>query len=318
MTVEGDLVNRCEIFDEAISTPHSRGSTNSAPAPRLENAASRAYERFMDAFRGPRLGQRWPRSLADGQYRGRSSSGRECRGPTRSRCRDRRHAGDRSSRGQEHRRRPSLRPAGSASPSVVFRSITARPTGRSLRECSASSRSTPTTGSRRRRCSTSTTSTPPSLNSTPDTSPAKRPPTRTHGRSSSRVYAAFNRREIPATTPDWVNIDHRRGIAFAPGDLIPYIRAAWDVAPDVNIHIEAVHRLSRPRSGRHPCGERDLARGLRRRVAEDRTPDGRRRPDQPLRDVRRGRPRRRARSIRRTRPAGPATREHRDPGLGAV
>jgi predicted ester cyclase len=57
-------------------------------------------------------------------------------------------------------------------------------------------------------------------------------------------YAALNRREVPPTTPDWVNIDHRRGIAFAPGDMISYIRATWDVAPDVNIHIEAVHRLS--------------------------------------------------------------------------
>ena len=57
-------------------------------------------------------------------------------------------------------------------------------------------------------------------------------------------YAALNRREVPPTTSDWVNIDHRRGIAFAPGDMISYIRAAWDVAPDVNIHIEGVHRLS--------------------------------------------------------------------------
>ena len=58
------------------------------------------------------------------------------------------------------------------------------------------------------------------------------------------VYAAFNRRELPATTPDWVNIDHRRGTGFAPGEAIPYVRAAWDVAPDINIYIEAVHRLS--------------------------------------------------------------------------
>ena len=27
----------------------------------------------------------------------------------------------------------------------------------------------------------------------------------------AKVYAAFNRHELPATTPDWVNIDHRRG-----------------------------------------------------------------------------------------------------------
>ena len=48
------------------------------------------------------------------------------------------------------------------------------------------------------------------------TSPAKRPPTRTRGRSSRETYAAFNRHELPATTPDWVNIDHRRATAFAP------------------------------------------------------------------------------------------------------
>jgi len=58
------------------------------------------------------------------------------------------------------------------------------------------------------------------------------------------AYAAFNRRELPATTPDWLNIDHRRGAAFAPGDVIPYIRSAWDVAPDIRIYIAAVHRLS--------------------------------------------------------------------------
>jgi hypothetical protein len=57
-------------------------------------------------------------------------------------------------------------------------------------------------------------------------------------------YAALNRHEVPPTTPAWVSIDHRRGIAFAPGDMAPYIRATFDVAPDVSIHIEAVHRLT--------------------------------------------------------------------------
>ena len=41
-----------------------------------------------------------------------------------------------------------------------------------------------------------------------------------------------------------MNIDHRRGRAFAPGDLLAYIRAGWDLAPDISIYIEAVHRLS--------------------------------------------------------------------------
>jgi hypothetical protein len=58
------------------------------------------------------------------------------------------------------------------------------------------------------------------------------------------TYAAFNRRELSATTPDWVNIDHRRGIAFAPGDMTAYIRAGENLAPDSRIYIETVHRLS--------------------------------------------------------------------------
>ncbi|MCV7401162.1 AAA family ATPase [Mycobacterium fragae] len=60
----------------------------------------------------------------------------------------------------------------------------------------------------------------------------------------SGVYAAFNRREFLATTPDVVSIDHRRGAAFAPGDIIAYIEAAWNDSPDTKIYIEAIHRLS--------------------------------------------------------------------------
>jgi DNA-binding SARP family transcriptional activator len=58
------------------------------------------------------------------------------------------------------------------------------------------------------------------------------------------AYAALNRREHPATTPNWVNIDHRRGPAFAPGDMTAYTRAVLDLTPDLRNHIEAVHRLS--------------------------------------------------------------------------
>ncbi|MFZ1178861.1 MAG: regulator, partial [Mycobacterium sp.] len=57
-------------------------------------------------------------------------------------------------------------------------------------------------------------------------------------------YAALNRLELPPTTPDFVNIDHRRGAAFASGDLLEYLRAGWDLAPDSGIYVEAVHRLS--------------------------------------------------------------------------
>ncbi|WP_267887329.1 BTAD domain-containing putative transcriptional regulator [Mycolicibacterium brisbanense] len=58
------------------------------------------------------------------------------------------------------------------------------------------------------------------------------------------AYAAFNRHELAATTPGWVNIDNRRGAGFQPGDMISYIQAAWEDSPDTKIHIVAVHRLS--------------------------------------------------------------------------
>ena len=58
-----------------------------------------------------------------------------------------------------------------------------------------------------------------------------------------KVQALYNRHEVPATTADCVNIDHRSGIAFAPGDVTAYIGATYDVAPNVKGHLEAVHRL---------------------------------------------------------------------------
>ncbi len=58
------------------------------------------------------------------------------------------------------------------------------------------------------------------------------------------TYAAFNRHELPATTPDWVDIDHRLLVTIDASDEIANIRATWELMPDISIHIEAVHRLS--------------------------------------------------------------------------
>ena len=62
---------------------------------------------------------------------------------------------------------------------------------------------------------------------------------------TAESYAAVNRHQLYPTTADFVNVDHRRGIAFAPGDMLPYIEAAWAVTPDIKLYIEAVHRLSK-------------------------------------------------------------------------
>ena len=60
----------------------------------------------------------------------------------------------------------------------------------------------------------------------------------------AKGYAAFNRRELLATTPEWESVDHRRGAGFAPGEMIAYLKAAWADSPDTKIYIAAVHRLS--------------------------------------------------------------------------
>ncbi len=60
----------------------------------------------------------------------------------------------------------------------------------------------------------------------------------------AQAYAALIRHELPPTTPDWVNLDHRRGIGFAPGDMTAYIRAKWELEQEVSNYIEDVHRLN--------------------------------------------------------------------------
>ena len=55
----------------------------------------------------------------------------------------------------------------------------------------------------------------------------------------TKAYDLMNQRGFPATTPDWVNVDHRRGATFAPGDMTAYIEAAWgDLARGMHIYVE--------------------------------------------------------------------------------
>ncbi len=51
LTVDGDLINRSELFDEAdLDAALARFDELSRPAPRLENAASRVVDRFWTYF----------------------------------------------------------------------------------------------------------------------------------------------------------------------------------------------------------------------------------------------------------------------------
>ena len=130
-----------------------------------------------------------------------------------------------------------------------------------------------------------------------------------HARTWSVIsgsYAAINRHEMPLTTPDCVNIDRRREIAMGVGDLIAYISAVPDRDQDSKVYVEAVHRLTEPRSSRHLCGIwRPRKRDLTPSGAGSRflrlTANGR-----SHRDIRRGGPGRGDREVRPTQPTSAA------------
>ena len=68
-TIEGDLINRCEIFDEAdLDAALARFDELGRPAPQLENAASRVLARMMDAFNRRDLDGFLVFVTADGRY----------------------------------------------------------------------------------------------------------------------------------------------------------------------------------------------------------------------------------------------------------
>ena len=101
-TVDGDLINRYEVFDEAdLDAALARFDELSRPAPRLENAASRVLERYL-AYFAARDWAAMAESLADDFLGRRSSSRGERRHPTRSGCRDRERASHRRHRVHRH------------------------------------------------------------------------------------------------------------------------------------------------------------------------------------------------------------------------
>ena len=59
LTVEGDLINRCELFDEAdLDTAIARFEQLSRPAPQAgKRGKPESHERLVAYFVGPRLGR---------------------------------------------------------------------------------------------------------------------------------------------------------------------------------------------------------------------------------------------------------------------
>ncbi|MEZ0350608.1 BTAD domain-containing putative transcriptional regulator [Mycobacterium sp. pR1184] len=57
-------------------------------------------------------------------------------------------------------------------------------------------------------------------------------------------FASIRRGDMPATTPDCASVDHRRAAAFAPGELVEYVRAGWELDQHINPYFESVQRIN--------------------------------------------------------------------------
>ena len=68
-----------------------------------------------------------------------------------------------------------------------------------------------------------------------------------HAHTWSTVVEAFeaiNRHELPSTPPDLVSVDHRQGPSIASDELTKFLPTSWELTPDFRMNIEAVHQLS--------------------------------------------------------------------------
>ena len=244
LTVEGDRITGCEIFDEAdLDAALARFDELQPQAPRLENAASRVYERLQDYF-GASDNDALTEILADnishddrrrvvnsGLRHGRDAVMAEFSALAEVGVTN--HTSDViATRGQHlvlSRARTSGRDQSAEAFHVEVLDIV---------EIDA-----------KERFAARVVFDPDDIDAAFEELDARylAGEAAAHAHTWSNIaqaYTAVNRHELPPTTPDWVNIDHRRGRAFAPGDLEAYLHATWDLAPDVNVYVEAVHRLS--------------------------------------------------------------------------
>ncbi|OBJ51536.1 BTAD domain-containing putative transcriptional regulator [Mycobacterium asiaticum] len=60
----------------------------------------------------------------------------------------------------------------------------------------------------------------------------------------TNCVATLSRHELPGTSADFTDLDHRHGTTFAPGELINYLQSALTLMPELTFYIESVHRLS--------------------------------------------------------------------------
>jgi class 3 adenylate cyclase len=240
LTVEGDLINRCELFDETdLDAALARFDELSRSAPRLENAASKMNERFLTCF-AARDWEAMAALVVDD-----------------SSIDDRRrvvNAGLRRGRDAEIASMRAIADLGvQEATSVVIATRGERLALSRDRFLEPKGFLTEVLGvleiNADERIGAVVVFDVDDLDAAFEELDARYLACQgaTHAHTWSVVagaFAAINRHELPELTPDWVNIDHRRGAAFAPGDMTAYIHALWDDGSDINVYIEAVHRLS--------------------------------------------------------------------------
>ncbi len=240
--VDGDLINRCEVFDETdIDAALARFDELSRPVPRLQNAASRAYERFWTYF----VARDWT-ALTEVL-------------PDNFSLDDRRrtvNAGVRHGRDAEIANLRAIAEMGitTVTPTV----IATRGERLALNRVDLSDRDGPgdlytevlaVMEMADERLVAVVLFDLDDIDAAFEELDARylAGEAAAHAHTWSLIagsFAALNRHELPAFTQDWVNVDHRRGVAFAPGDMTAYIYATLDDTPDFRVYLEAVHRLS--------------------------------------------------------------------------
>lgn len=245
-TVDHNLISRCEVFDEAdLDAALARFDELRRPLPRLDNAATRIWARLADAFNRRDLTGLLALMTTDGQTD------------------DRRKGLSSSLRGGQARHK-AMESAFEVAPNGLRMNVeTVATRGSRLMLSHDSCRDTNETGQpvTVELLTVVGVSDDGLIHDTVsfdlgDIDAALKEldarylagEAAPYARTWSAVvsgYAALNRHELPSATPDLVNIDHRPGVAFVPGDLFAYIQASWDVSPDLKIHIETAHRLNK-------------------------------------------------------------------------
>ena len=244
LTVGGELIDRCELFDEAdLDAALARFDELSRQAPRLENAASKVDERFWTAF-GARDWVALSELVAEDILSD-----------------DRRHV---VNAGVGHGRDAHVadaRAAASIGPENTIPSVVAIRGERLAltRVTSSNSRLEPNEISADVLCVVEIDADDRIMTrigfDLDDIDAAFEELDARYLAGEAAPYAstwslvtggqaALNRNELPPISPDCATLDHRRGAAFAQGEMIAYLRAGWELGHDVRSRVEVVHRLS--------------------------------------------------------------------------